>query len=62
MIRFTMAKKTKPKSDAPKTSPKKGLKSMDIRVNEMGEIIKDYNIDDINAFLDENVKDKKKEF
>lgn len=56
-----MAKKTKPKSDAPKTSQKKGLKSMDIRVNEMGEIIKDYNIDDINAFLDENVKDKKKE-
>lgn len=56
-----MAKKTKPKSDAPKASPKKGLKSMDIRVNEMGEIIKDYNIDDINAFLDENVKDKKKE-
>lgn len=32
---------------------------MDIRVNEMGEIIKDYDIDDINTFLDKNVKDKK---
>ena len=56
---FAMAKKNKPKSDTPKTPVHQDLKTMDIRVNEMGEIIKEYNIDDINAFLDKNVKDKK---
>lgn len=54
-----MAKKNKPKSDTPKKPVHKDIKNMDIRVNEMGEIIKEYNIDDINAFLDKNVKDKK---
>lgn len=54
-----MAKKNKPKSDTPKKPTHQDLKTMDIRVNEMGEIIKEYNIDDINAFLDKNVKDKK---
>lgn len=54
-----MAKKNKPKSDTPKNTVHKDIKNMDIRVNEMGEIIKEYNIDDINAFLDKNVKDKK---
>ena len=58
-------KKDKPKSK-PKTEPSKpavhtDLGNMDIRVNEFGEIIKDYNIDDINAFLDKNVRDKKLE-
>jgi len=55
--------KNKPKSKT-KTEPSKpvvhtDLGKMDIRVNEFGEIIKDYNIDDINAFLDKNVRDKK---
>lgn len=54
-----MAKKSKSKSDKSKPSVHDQLKSMDIRVNEMGEIIKDYDIDDINSFLDQKVKDKK---
>ena len=54
-----MAKKNKLKSDAPKPTVHAELKQMDIRVNEMGEIIRDYDIDDINEFLDKNVKDKK---
>ena len=54
-----MSKKNKPKSTADKTPVHEDLKNMDIRVNEMGEIIKEYNIDDINAFLDKKVKDKK---
>jgi len=54
-----MAKKNKPNSEHPKPSVHEDLKHMDIRVNEMGEIIKDYDIDDINTFLDKNVKDKK---
>ncbi len=54
-----MNKKDKSKSGKPKPSVHDDLKNMDIRVNEMGEIIKDYNVDDINAFLDKNVKDKK---
>ena len=54
-----MAKKNKPKPQASKAPVHTDLKTMDIRVNEMGEIIKDYNVDDINAFLDKNVKDKK---
>lgn len=56
-----MVKKNKLKLDPAKPKPTvhEDLKNMDIRVNEMGEIIKDYDIDDINEFLDKNVKDKK---
>lgn len=58
-----MSKKNKPKSGA-KTETKPpsvhdDLQGMNISVNEFGEIIKDYNVDTINAFLDKNVKDKK---
>lgn len=35
------------------------LKDIRITVNEFGEIVKDFNIDDVNKFLDENVPDKK---
>jgi len=35
------------------------LKGFDIKVNEFGEIITSHKIDEINEFLDENVKDKK---
>lgn len=38
---------------------KEALKGLRITVNEFGEIVRDYNIDDINKFLDENVPDKK---
>ena len=37
----------------------KALKNIEIRVNALGQIEKDFNIDDINAFLNKNVPDKK---
>jgi len=37
----------------------KALKNIEIRVNTLGQIERDFNIDDINAFLDKNVPDKK---
>ncbi|TNE66203.1 MAG: hypothetical protein EP344_02585 [Bacteroidetes bacterium] len=54
-----MAKKNKPKSDDSKPAVHDDLKNMDIRVNEMGEIIREYDVDEINTFLDKSVKDKK---
>lgn len=56
-----MAKKNKPKSNNNKPSVHDGLKDLDIRVNEMGEIVRGFDVDDLNKFLDENVKDKKLE-
>ena len=35
------------------------LKEFDIQINEFGEISSTLNVDRINAFLDENVEDKK---
>lgn len=50
----------------PKKKPKKGkpevhkdLKGFDIRINEFGEIISNFEVDKINEFLNENVEDKK---
>jgi hypothetical protein len=40
-------------------TPDKALKNIEIRVNALGQIEKDFNIDDINAFLNKNVPDKK---
>lgn len=37
----------------------KALKNIEIRVNSLGQIEKDFNIDDINSFLNQNVPDKK---
>ncbi len=54
-----MAKKDQPKSKQPKPKVHADLDQLDIRVNEMGEIVKDYDVEKINAFLDKNVKDKK---
>lgn len=55
-----MAKKSKPKAPGkPEAKAGKELKDIDIRVNEFGEIVKDYNIDTINTFLKERVPDKK---
>lgn len=51
--------KTQPKDKQAKPKVHEKLADMSIRVNEFGEIIKDYNVDDINAFLNEKVKDKK---
>ena len=38
---------------------KKDLQKISLHVNEFGEIVRDVKTDDINAFLDENVPDKK---
>jgi hypothetical protein len=50
----------------PKKKPKKGkpevhdeLKGFNIKVNEFGEIVTNLEIDKLNEFLNENVKDKK---
>lgn len=50
----------------PKKSPKVGkpdvhkeLKGFDIKINEFGEIVSNFEIDKLNTFLDENVEDKK---
>ncbi len=55
-----MAKKTKTKApEKAKAKVHRDIKDMDIRVNEFGEIVRDYKVEDINAFLNEKVKDKK---
>ena len=50
----------------PKKMKKKGkpnvhdeLKGFDIKINELGEMESSFSIDKLNAFLDENVEDKK---
>ena len=53
-------KKTSPTSASVKAEKQdKALKNIEIRVNTLGQIEKDFNIDDINAFLNKNVPDKK---
>lgn len=57
-----MAKRSKPKPEsASKAKVHKELKDMDIRINELGEIVRDYDIDTINKFLTDRVPDKKLE-
>ena len=62
---FYMAKQNKPsvpkvlKKSVQGPETKEALKGLRITVNEFGEIVRDYNIDDINKFLDETVPDKK---
>ena len=50
----------------PRKKPKKGqpevhdeLKGFDIKSNEFGEIITNFDVDKVNEFLNENVDDKK---
>lgn len=51
----------KSKNNQPEKKNNENLKGFDIKVNEFGEIITSHKIDEINEFLDENVKDKKLE-
>lgn len=58
-----MAKRNKPKPPPPQ-SAKSGqvppkLNEIDIQVNELGQIERNFDIDKINQFLNENVPDKK---
>ena len=50
---------SKKKDKADKPNVHEELKGFDIKVNEFGEIVTNYNIDKLNEFLDENVEDKK---
>ncbi|MCB0598464.1 MAG: hypothetical protein H6557_13205 [Lewinellaceae bacterium] len=50
----------------PKKKPKKGkpevhddLKGFDIKINEFGEIITNFDVDKVNEFLNDKVDDKK---
>ena len=50
----------------PKKKPKKGkpevheeLKGFDIKINEFGEIVSNFDVDKLNDFLNENLEDKK---
>lgn len=56
-----MAKRNKPKPPPPEKSPKQtsGLPEINIQVNELGQIERNFDIDRINQFLNENVPDKK---
>jgi hypothetical protein len=54
-----MAKKTKRKPPPQPAAENKDLKAISYRVNEFGEIVRDVKTEDINAYLDENVPDKK---
>ena len=54
-----MTKRNKPKPpDKDRQKPAK-LNEMDIQVNELGQIERNFDIDKINQFLNENVPDKK---
>ncbi len=57
-----MPKQKKTTRSSPTRKPEKqdkALKNIEIRVNTLGQIERDFNIDDINAFLNKNVPDKK---
>lgn len=49
--------KKKPKDGKPEVH--KDLQGFNIRINEFGEIITNFEIDKLNEFLDENLSDKK---
>jgi hypothetical protein len=54
-----MSKKETPKKTAPKPKVHKELQGFDISIDSFGEIKSNMNIEKINAFLNENVDDKK---
>ena len=51
--------KPAPKSPLNDAGAAKDLKKVSLHVNEFGEIVRDIKTEQINAFLDENVPDKK---
>jgi hypothetical protein len=42
-------------------APAKPIKEVNMHINEFGQIVRDVPVEDINAFLNENVPDKKLE-
>jgi hypothetical protein len=53
-----MAKKQK-KGDIKKPEVHDDLKGFNIRINEFGEIISSFEVDQLNTFLNDNLEDKK---
>ncbi|GAB4487025.1 MAG: hypothetical protein OHK0019_01480 [Saprospiraceae bacterium] len=54
-----MAKRNKPKPPPKPEKKTSKLNEIDIQVNELGQIERNFDIDKINQFLNENVPDKK---
>ena len=54
-----MARNKKPDKSKKKSKVHKDLEGFEIKVNSLGEITSNYDIDQINKFLDKNVYDKK---
>lgn len=54
-----MSKQDSPKKNKPKPRVHKELQGFDISIDSFGEIRSSMNIEKINAFLNENVDDKK---
>ncbi len=56
-----MAKKINKKPIDEQTKPKvnKGLEGFEVSINSFGEIVSTKSIDEINAFLDEHLPDRK---
>lgn len=52
-----MAKKKKEKPENPDVHDE--LKGFNIKINEFGEIISSFEVDELNEFLNENLEDKK---
>lgn len=53
---ITMAKKKKEEKDP---DVHEELEGFNININEFGEIVTNFDVDELNTFLDENVEDKK---
>ncbi len=51
---------SKKKTDKAKPEVHKDLEGFDIKINEFGEIIANYDINKINDFLNEHTEDKKR--
>lgn len=56
---MTKENKPKPAKDKKPKVASAPLEEIDIQVNEFGQIVKNFDIDKINTFLNENVPDKK---
>ncbi|MEI7802007.1 MAG: hypothetical protein WCI97_05150 [Bacteroidota bacterium] len=54
-----MKKKSKKKDDTAKVNPE--LEGLDIRFNKFGQLISSVSLDELNGFLNKNVKDRKLE-
>jgi hypothetical protein len=54
-----MAKQNKLKPEEKTGDEPASLENIDIQINEFGQIVKNFDIDKINTYLNENVPDKK---